>query len=101
VNEDLFAELVASVREGGAILRGETEPARQFEVEELDVKHIREGYQLSQEQFALLLGISVKTLRNWEQGRRTPGGPARVLLQVVARHPEAVWDVVRPTLSAE
>ena len=101
MNEDLFAEWVASVREGGAILRGETAPARQFEVEELDVKHIREGYQLSQEQFALLLGISVKTLRNWEQGRRTPGGPARVLLQVVARHPEAVWDVVRPTLSAE
>jgi len=43
-----------------------------------------------------MLGISVKTLRNWEQGRRRPEGPARVLLQVAARHPEAVWDVVRP-----
>ena len=41
MNEDLFAELVASVREGGAILRGETAPARQFVVEKLDVKNIR------------------------------------------------------------
>jgi len=98
VNEDLFAELVASVREGGAILRGEAAPSRQFVIEKLDVKNIREGYRLSQEQFALLLGISVKTLRNWEQGRRAPEGPARVLLQVVARHPEAVWDVVRPSV---
>ncbi len=98
MNEDLFAELVASVREGGAILRGEAAPSRQFVIEKLDVKNIREGYRLSQEQFALLLGISVKTLRNWEQGRRAPEGPARVLLQVVARHPEAVWDVVRPSV---
>lgn len=101
MNEDLFAELVASMREGGAILRGEAAPSRQFVVEKLDVKNIREGYRLSQERFALLLGISVKTLRNWEQGRRAPEGPARVLLQVVARHPEAVWDVVRPAPSAE
>ncbi len=98
MNDDLFAELVASVREGGAILRGEAAPSRQFVVEKLDVKNIREGYRLSQEQFALLLGISVKTLRNWEQGRRAPEGPARVLLQVVAHHPEAVWDVVRPSV---
>jgi putative transcriptional regulator len=67
----------------------------------LDVKNIREGYSLSQEQFATLLGISVKTLQNWEQGRRAPRGPARVLLQVAARHPEAVWDVVRPPSQGE
>ncbi len=78
------------------ILRGEAAPSRQFEVEPLDVKSIREKYHLSQAEFATLLGISVKTLRNWDQGRRTPEGPARVRLQVVARHPEAVWDVVRP-----
>lgn len=101
MNEDLFAELVASVREGGAILRGEAAPSRQFTIEEPDVKGIREKYRLSQAQFARLLGISVKTLRNWEQGRRVPQGPARVLLQVAARHPEAVWDVVRPLLPSE
>ena len=43
-----------------------------------------------------MLGISKGTLQNWEQGRRQPQGPARVLLQVAAKHPEAVWDVVKP-----
>lgn len=100
MKEELFAELVESVREGGAIMRGEKEPSRSFEVAEPDVKGIREQYKLSQRQFASLLGISVKTLQNWEQGRRSPRGPARVLLQVVAKHPEAVWDVVRSGIQA-
>jgi putative transcriptional regulator len=100
MNEELFAELVESVREGGAILRGEQEPSRIFVMEGPDVKSIREQYQLSQSQFASLLGISVKTLQNWEQGRRSPQGPARVLLQVAAKHPEAVWDVVRSGIPA-
>ncbi len=95
MNEELFTELIESVREGGAILRGEKEPSRTFAIEGPDVKSIRERYQLSQSQFASLLGISVKTLQNWEQGRRSPQGPARVLLQVASKHPDAVWDVVR------
>jgi putative transcriptional regulator len=101
MKDNLFTELVASVKEGGAILRGEVAPSRAFVIDELDIKSIREGYNLSQVQFASLLGISVKTLRNWEQGRRIPEGPARVLLQVVAKHPEAVWDVVRPIARPE
>lgn len=98
MNEDLFAELLESVREGGAILRGEKAPSRKFEIAAPDVKHIRERYQLSQSEFAALLGVSIKTLQNWEQGRRTPHGAARVLLQVAARHPQAVWDVVEPAI---
>ncbi len=94
MNEELFADLLESVREGGAIIRGDKDPSRQFIIEEPDVKHIREEYKLSQSQFALLLGISVKTVQNWEQGRRSPRGTARVLLQVAAKHPDAVWDVV-------
>jgi len=101
MKDNLFTELVASVKEGGAILRDEVAPSRAFVIDELDIKSIREGYNLSQVQFASLLGISVKTLRNWEQGRRIPEGPARVLLQVVAKHPEAVWDVVRPITCPE
>jgi len=97
MKDALFNELIESVREGGAILRGKTKPSRSFVVEGPNIKHIRLNYHLSQGQFAALLGISVGTLRNWEQGRRTPEGPARVLLQVAAKHPDAVWDVVRPT----
>jgi putative transcriptional regulator len=96
MNDQLFTELVASIREGGAILRGAKRASRAFAVEGPNVKRIRANYQLSQNEFAALLGISVKTLRNWEQGRRSPEGPARVLLQVAAQHPDAVWDVVRP-----
>jgi putative transcriptional regulator len=97
MKDELFAELVASVREGGAILRGERPAARTFPALSPDIKNIRDKFfGLTQAQFAAMLGISVRTLRNWEQGRRVPQGPARVLLQVAASHPEAVLDVVRP-----
>ena len=94
MSDELFAELIESVREGGAILRGENAASRKFVLPAPDVKAIRERYQLSQSEFAALLGISIKTLQNWEQGRRSPKGAARVLLQVASRHPEAVWDIV-------
>ncbi|HKK08586.1 MAG TPA: helix-turn-helix domain-containing protein [Gemmatimonadota bacterium] len=90
----MFVELLDSIREGGEILRGERDASRVFQAEEPDVAAIRSAYGLSQSQFAELLGISVRTLQNWEQGRRTPRGAARVLLQVAARHPEAILSVV-------
>jgi putative transcriptional regulator len=95
MKEELFNELVKSVREGGKILRGKKKPSRTFVIEAPNVKKIRTGYKLSQNEFAALMGISVKTLRNWEQGRRAPEGAARVLLQVAAKHPEVIWDVVK------
>ena len=72
MNGELFGDLLVSIEEAGRIARGETTPSRTFTVERepLDVAGIREGYKLSQNRFAALLGISVKTLRNWEQGRR-------------------------------
>jgi len=94
MKKELFAELLASVREGGAILKGRRSPARRSRVEVPNVREVREAYGLSQTRFAALMGISVATLRNWEQGRRQPEGSARVLLQVVAKHPEAVLDAV-------
>jgi putative transcriptional regulator len=96
MKKELFNELMESVREGGAILRAEKSSSRSFGLERPDVQSIRAGYHLSQNEFATLLGISRGTLQNWEQGRRIPQGPARVLLQVAAKHPEAVWDVVQP-----
>jgi len=94
MKKELFEELLESVRQGGTILRGERKPSRVFEFSEPDVRAVRAHYGLSQEKFASLMGISVGTLRNWEQGRRRPEGSARVLLRVAAKHPEAVLDVV-------
>ncbi|MBN1668566.1 MAG: helix-turn-helix domain-containing protein [Anaerolineales bacterium] len=99
MKDELFNELVSSVREGAEILRGEHQPARSFQIEPLEVKEIREQFALSQGQFAALLGVSIKTLQNWEQGRRRPDGAAKVLLQVAAKHPEAVLDVARSMLT--
>jgi len=92
-NED-FAELVESVKEAGAIMRGEADPSRRIEVSSLDIKAIREGTKKSQNEFALMIGVSLGTLRNWEQGRRKPVGPARALLRVVAQNPEYVEKVL-------
>ena len=94
MKKELFDELLESVRQGGEILRGERAPSRSSRFEEPDVRTLRERHGLSQSRFAALMGISVGTLRNWEQGRRKPEGSARVLLKVVEKHPEAVFDVV-------
>ena len=57
------------------------------------VSAIRESTALSQKQFAQLLGVSVRTLQEWEQGRRAPSGAARTLLRIAAKNPRAVLDV--------
>lgn len=94
MKDELFAELLESVREGGAILRQEKQAKKTYDLSEPDVTAIRRKYRLSQAKFASLLGISVSTLRNWEQGRRKPEGAARVLLRVADSHPEAILDAV-------
>jgi putative transcriptional regulator len=85
-----FDNLVASVREAGRIRRGEAPPSRVTEFAPVDVKAIRERLGKSQAEFARMIGVSVATLRNWEQGRRRPEGPARALLKVAAVNPEVV-----------
>lgn len=92
MRKELFEQLVRSVKDGGAILRGEKAPARASRSIEVEAKKVREAQNLTQVQFAAMMGISVATLRNWEQGRRKPEGPARILLQVMAKHPEAIYD---------
>ena len=92
-NED-FEKLIQSIREGGKIMKGKAKPSRSFHFPETRISKVRKRYRLSQSKFATMMGISVNTLRNWEQGRRKPEGPARVLLNVVSKHPEAVLDVV-------
>ena len=57
------------------------------------VSDVREKTGLSQTRFAQLLGVSVRTLQDWEQGRRAPSGAARTLLMVAARNPRALLEV--------
>jgi putative transcriptional regulator len=94
MRKELFEELAKSVKQMKAIEAGEMEPARLTRADKLlqegsvDVAALRARFKLSQSKFAALLGISVATLQNWEQKRREPEGPAKVLLRVAA-HPEA------------
>ena len=90
MNEHEFELLVESIKQAGEIKRGERKPGRIFEFSPLDVKAIRARLDQSQSEFARMIGVSVATLQNWEQGRRKPEGPARALLQVALRNPDAV-----------
>ena len=88
MDKQLFEELLASVKEGDAIRKGKAKPSRRFEVESvLDVKAARQKTGLSQADFARVIQVSKGTLLNWEQGRRSPTGPARALLKAVANDP--------------
>ena len=89
-----FEKLVSSIREAGEIKENRIKPSRLFEIEPLDIKRIREQLRVSQNDFAMMIGVSVRTLQNWEQGRRTPEGPAKALLCVASRNPQAVLDAL-------
>ena len=95
MEDQLFQDLIQSVREAGAIRRGELEPARKHSYPDPDPRAIRKSLRLSRPEFANVLGVSLRTLEGWEQGRRRPTGPARRLLQVAAHHPESVLDTPR------
>jgi putative transcriptional regulator len=94
MKKELFAELIESIKQGGKILKGRAKPKRAFEYDELDVKKIRQRLGLSQTKFSALLDISPATLRNWEQSRRKPHGPARVLLRIAEKNPKSVLEAV-------
>ena len=101
MKKEQFDELLESVKQGGAILKGTMKASRTTELPTSEVRRIRDSYGLSQDKFASLLGISVATLRNWEQGRRKPEGPARVLLRVASEHPEAILGSTKKQKRAE
>ncbi len=90
MKDDAFAQLTKSIKQAGRIRVGAQRASRTFEFAPDDIKAIRQRLGKSQTEFALMIGVSVATLRNWEQGRRSPEGPARALLKVAAAHPRAV-----------
>ncbi len=94
MDDQEFQKLVKSVKQMGAIMRGEDIPHRRTVVTQIDVKALRERTGLTQAKFSTMIGVSIKTLQNWEQGRREPDGPAKALLRVVEREPEAVLNAL-------
>jgi len=88
MKKELFNELLQSMHEMDRIVRGEAPPSRVTRFSEPEVKQIREKTGLSQKHFAALVGVSKRTLENWEQGRRKPAGPARALLRILHTDPE-------------
>lgn len=94
MREQDFRNLVKSVRQAGRIRRGQMKPSRVYTFKPTEIKSIRSKLGKSQSEFALMIGVSVATLQNWEQGRRTPEGPAKALLKVAAQNPEAVAEAL-------
>jgi len=95
MKRESFEQLVRSVRQAGRIRRGLAKGTRSFSFAPADVRAIRKKLRKSQTAFAMMIGVSVATLRNWEQGRRTPEGPALALLRVASAEPRAVARALR------
>lgn len=90
MEKSMFDELLASVEEMDKVRTGKATASREFNFPEPEVKDIREKTGLSQGRFAMLIGVSKRTLENWEQGRRHPTGPAKALLKILDANPEQV-----------
>jgi putative transcriptional regulator len=90
MNDQLFQELLGSIKEAGEIMRGTQKATRERTLKWPDAAAVRQKLGMTQDQFAALIGISVRTLQNWEQGHRRPEGTARALLRVAEQNPEAV-----------
>ncbi len=90
MKEKDFSKLVESIKEAGAIKRRLKKAGRIYHFKTPNIKAIRSKLKVSQTDFALMLGVSPRTLQNWEQGRRKPGGPAKALLIIAQKDPEAL-----------
>lgn len=87
--------IMQGLREASAHARGEKVPGLRLHIpRSVDVSAVRRRTGLSQAAFSQRIGVSTGTLRNWEQGRRTPDGPARVLLAMLQRNPRIVEDTL-------
>jgi len=94
MDDKLFKEFMDSCNEHVEIAQGKKEASRRTVLEKKDVKGIRKRLKLSQDQFSKLLGISIWTLRNWEQGKRHPEGAAVTVLKLAEKEPEALLRIL-------
>jgi len=94
MKKQLFERLVESMEQHTDIIRGGRAPSRETQIDAVSVRAIRALTKLSQPKFALILDVDVGTLRNWEQGRREPTGPARALLRAIRNDPKNVMKAL-------
>jgi len=90
MEKKLFSDLVESMTQMNEIVRGERAPAREFYIDAESIKALRAKAGLTQQKFAALMQVELSTLRNWEQGRREPTGPAKALIRAIDKDPEHV-----------
>jgi|SRR5690349_3739441 len=91
MDKGAFDDLLKSVRDMGRNMRGQrVSGVRETVIDEPDASAVRGAVGMSQREFADLVGVPVKTLQNWEQGRTRPTGPARALLRAIAKDPKHV-----------
>ena len=89
-----FDMLLSSIKEAGNIKSGKKKPSRVFKIDAPEIRMIRKALRVSQTEFAMMIGVSVRTLQNWEQGRRKPEGPAKALLRIASQNPRAVLEAL-------
>jgi putative transcriptional regulator len=94
MRKDDFSKLIESVKQAGQIKHGLAKPSRIFKFKIPTIRSIRTKLHVSQNEFALMLGVSARTLQNWEQGRREPEGPAKALLTIADKNPKAVLEAL-------
>ncbi|WP_252177505.1 helix-turn-helix domain-containing protein [Endozoicomonas sp. 4G] len=82
--------IIQGLEEAVAYTKGEDTGAIVHEMTPLDIKDIRQQLDMTQEEFAQAVGVKLPTLRHWERGDRKPNGPARVLLNLLAREPKQI-----------
>lgn len=90
MDKDMFGRLVESMTQMNEIIDGERAPSREYIIDAVHVKEIRNATGLTQEKFCKLIDVKMGTLRNWEQGRREPTGPAKALLRAIKNDPKHV-----------
>jgi len=90
MNKAALEALLAGVKQATESARGARAAARAYQINAVAIKRLRGWMKLSQPEFAAMLGVELSTLRNWEQGRREPTGPARALLRAIRNDPEHV-----------
>lgn len=93
-DRDIGLEILNGIREVKAFKAGDTTLTTRTLREPANAKSIREALNLSQAAFAALMGVSTRTLQDWEQGRRNPSGPAKALLRIAEQNPDAFLALV-------